>query len=104
MYSIAGRVDHRQVPISVARWLGGAARCKFEARRRTSSRTSNAAIFAKEGRLRHYADWKMASRLAARFQSPQERLRPLLGLSRGWPRDRKSTRLNSSHLVISYAV
>src|SRR5256885_13021346 len=27
----------------------------------------------------------------------------LLGLARGRPRDRKSTRLHSSHLVISYA-
>src|SRR5256885_15189827 len=30
--------------------------------------------------------------------------RPRSNASRGWPSDRKSTRLNSSHLVISYAV
>src|SRR6202030_664330 len=29
---------------------------------------------------------------------------PFWGIGRAWPLDRKSTRLNSSHLVISYAV
>src|SRR2546426_4909210 len=36
--------------------------------------------------------------------SPMTRLGLDLDQHRLWPRDRKSTRLNSSHLVISYAV
>src|SRR2546426_2173401 len=35
---------------------------------------------------------------------PATRSWPPAGTPRPWPRDRKSTRLNSSHLVISYAV